>query len=408
MFSLKNYQAKIKLLFLPFAFVAVVSFALLAHYNSPLGQLSGNEEGVGAKDKNSLEIPNNIFSFSSDVSYEDFFPDFSSKLKVYLYEPRPDAEDKDKNFEVVLLFDNNRRKIVSSGEKLYLFYDNGYKLSDNPTDLWFSVCYKLPNIANVIIGAGYNDQNNNICKIERSFEITACELEPKEPEPKTDDGFLCLKNAIFLGPDLYLDICEKESQKSQLSRLLLSSNDTYFVKQGALLVFREGKWQLAENNIDTKDYSLFRVSSLNQNNLEIDYWKKGESDRRKIKLAKLSSGSALHISDDFITDLSIRTKKQVSCKIQGQRIILTEKDFLYKKDGKWKKGALDNFEKGGDLSEFFLFEKLELTPSSKVFIGYLFNHDKTQVARVEKKIVRKSSDPSQEKGLNNKQNRKRR
>ena len=403
MFILKNHQTKIKWMFLLLAIIAGGAVVFLLHYTSPLSNLPGKvEEAVSNKVKNSLEVPNNIFPLAQGGAYEDCFPDFSGKLKVYANEPRPDAQNKTKNLEVALLSEN-KRKAVQGDEKFYLSYNNGYKFADGPTDLWFSVCHKQPNIAKVTVGSRYKDQNNNIRDIEKTFDLTVFEQEPSEQG--LDDGFSSLKNAIFLGPDLCMELSAR-GDKSQCSRLILPSKEILFVKPGALFIFNESKWQIAEN-ANTNGYSLFRISSLTQNNIDIEYWKKGEVGCKRVKLTKPAPGNALHVTDDFISDLCIRTKKQVSCKVQGQRMILTEKDFLYKKEGKWKKGIQSDIEKGEDISEFFLFDKLELSPFSKVFVGYLFNREKTQMAKVEKKIIRKPSDLSSDKRANLRLNRKR-
>ena len=399
MFILKDFQARIKRLFLILFIALCLMGAILSYYNSPIEIFQKKEIQALKKEAVALKISDMAFSSPDVFSSDESFPDFSTKLKVFLHEPRPDSEIKDNTLEVSLFSDNKSRKI-SSHEKLYLTYDNGYKFSDSPTSCWLDIDYTPPDIAKISACASFNDPNNNLSTTEKFFEITASEKELKDLEMKEDEGFLSLKNAIFLGPDLFLDLCEKDKETPRLNRLIFPSNQIFFVKKGDFLIFKEGKWQVPEN-IDTKDYSLSRITSINQGILEIDYWKKGEIGRIKIKLIKPSQGNALHINDDFISDLSIRTKKQVSCKIQGQRMVINEKDFLYKKGGIWKKGSLSELENKEDLSEFFLFEKLELTPAVKNFIGYVFNQDKTQMVKVEKKIVKKLAEAQPDKGSNN-------
>lgn len=410
MFILKDYLYRTKLLLLLFFLLSILGVGLFIYLISkPAGaaiKINNNAAVKDQKEKFSIEISDNFFSSPKNFSLDEYLPDFSGKIKVILNELRPDALPGEKNLEMILL-SNKSSKVISSGEKIFLSNDNGFNFSESPTDLWISTSLSSPNSSKITFGAKYLDQNNTLCEKEKRFDLAILDCEINEAILRADEGYLSLKNAIFLGPDLFLDLCDQNRDKAQLSRLIFPSKDSCFIKNGDLLIFKEGKWQVALES-DTKEYSLARVSLLNPNALDIDYWKKGERGRAKIRLAKPAAASNLHVNDDFISELNVRTKKQVSCKIQGQRIILTEKDLLYKKDGIWKKGILTDFENRNDIAEFFLFEKLDVTPGVKTFVGYLFNPDKTQMARVEKKIVKKISEPQADKAAKIRQVKKRR
>lgn len=408
MFILKDYLSRTKLLLSLFVFSSLIAFGVFFYFNGSSKQARIIEEKPLVKEiknKYSLDISDKAFSSQKSFSLDEFFPDFSNKIKLIMEEIRPDSVEKEKNLEMILLSDNIS-KMISSGDKIYLAYDNGYKISESPTNLWLLISQMAPNSSKVTLGTKYLDQNSISCEKEKSFDLATAEREINEAALRDDQAYLSLKSAIFLGPDLSLDFKDKDKEKAQLNRLIFSSNESCFIKNGDFLVFKEGKWQIAQD--DTKEFSLAKVSMLNPNSLDIDYWKKGERGRARIKLNKPSPGSGLHVNDDFISELNVRTKKQVSCKIQGQRIVLTEKDLLYKKEGIWKKGILSDFENRNDVSDFFLFEKLEVSPGSKTFVGYLFNPDRTQMAKVEKKIVKKISEPQTDKVSKIRQVKKRR
>ena len=405
MFNLKSFRNKSRALFYLFIIALLIATMIIWYINIPIKCFQKKEISLFKMEPKGLTIDANTFC-DSGLCNEVFFPDFSNKLQVWFHEPRPDEENKEKYLEVMLLSDN-KSKIILSGDKLYLLFDQGYKFSEKPTNFWLLFIYQYPNVVRVTMKARYMETDETIVTKEEHFELIVLEHDYKMLSMSEDNAFLSLNKAICLGPDLFLDICEKEKEHSQLQRLIFPSNETCYVKSGDLLIYKDSRWQL-QDNLDTKGYPLARINSFNVSGLDIDFWGKSEKIKRKIVLQKPSKGTTLHVSDDFISELNIRTKKQVSCKIQGQRIIINENDLLFKKKGIWKKGSLSDFESQEEASEFFIFEKLDFVAKEKSFVGYVFNGDKTQVVKIEKAITKKISNQQPNKVINSQQNRKRR
>ena len=360
---------------------------MLLYINLPVKNFQKKEVKLSANKHESLAISDKAFSVKG-LGANALFSDFSKKIELGLYDPRPDESRKQKFIEVKLQSDKETR-VISSGEKIYLYYDRGYKFSKVPTEFWLMFSSINSNNVNVVVRACYKDVEGNDLSKEESFELVASTQGLNLLSDSEEEEVLALKNAIYLGPDLFLDMCDKDNGHSHLHRLMFLSNDMCHVKKGDHLIFKEGKWQVAGRGIDTKSYSLARVNSINDKGLEIDCWKVGKVKKYKIILNKANHGTTLRVGEDFITELNVRTKRQISCKIQGQRVIINEKDLLYKKEGIWKKGSILDFENQKDATEFFIFEKLDAVSPVKSILGYVFNNDKTQVVKVEKNIIKK-------------------
>jgi hypothetical protein len=387
-------------LFLTYSFIAA---GIILYINNPVAPL----EKVGSLDKKkknkAIEIsPGSLFLPSS--SFLPSFPDLSNKIQISCWEPRPDSEKKEKCFELFLLSDGSS-KLISSNDKVFLCYDKSLKFSETQTNFFLNLMPLRSDMVKVVVRGAYRTPDGRDKIEESSFEVKIHDQD-NQSSNKEEEDYLSLKSALFLGPDLSLDLSEKTKSLSQLNRLIFPSKNILYVKEGDILLYVNNKWLLKDKDDDTKKYSLARVS-LTSSVLDLDFWKKGEIKKRVIKLSKSLPATTLRVSDDFISELNIRTKRQVSCKIQGQRIVIKEKDLLYKKEGLWNKGSLNDLETINDATEFFIFDKLNILPESKNFTGYLFNNDKTQVVKVEKNILKKLTNHQISKNAKTLQNKKR-
>jgi hypothetical protein len=373
---------------------------VLYYVNSPVNFLEKGHTLNEKKKKKALEIPANIFPLSSLSLPSNL--GLSDKFQITSFEPRPDEGKKEKYFEVTLLSDNSS-KVALPNEKIFLYYDQNLKFAAAETDFYLKLASLNKDVVKVTAIGAYKTLDGRDKINETSFEVKI--LEPANSSLSEEEDFLSLKKAIFLGPDLSLDLLDKTESHRQLNRLIFLSKNTLYVKEGDILVYKDNKWKLKEEE-DTTCFSLAKISLCNSS-LNIDFWKKGEIKKKVIILNKSLPATTLRAGDDFITELNIRTKKQVSCKIDGQRVIVKEKDLLYKKDGLWNKISLTGLENIKDASEFFIFEKLNISPTTKNFIGYLFNNDKTQIVKIEKNLMKKPPPPQQEGKNSSKQKRRR-
>lgn len=347
------------------------------------------EKPAQQKPLEKLTISKDLFGMGGSLPLPPL-PDISNQLQIFTYDPRPDEDRKEKYYEIHFTStdkSNTNIQKANPHEQIFLCQDGGIKISDKPTNFYFSFVPLQQNIVSISVIGKYTNETG-LHEIKKYFELQAKE-DFLSSEPSCEElDFFSLTQGIFLGPDLSLDISSQSSSSNNvLNRLLFPTQKSLFIKPGDILIFKDNRWQLA-GDTPTSPYSLARVASLKNSCIELDFWKSGIDKKRKIKLSKSESEIPLHISDDFISELNIRTKRQVSCKIAGQRMLIKEKEVLYKKDGLWKRGKLSDLEKINEASEFFVFDKLNVSPKDNVFIGYLFNKDKTQVKKIEKHILK--------------------
>ena len=151
-----------------------------------------------------------------------------------------------------------------------------------------------------------------------------------------------------------------------------------------MLIWKEGKWQITDG--DSQNYPLAYIKFISSNAIEVEAWDKGE--RKKYKFAILMQ-SSLPVSGkamELISNIRLRTQKQISCLIGGQRMVLREWDWVIKKEGRWKivKSIedLDNLQNNPQIEEFFYFKKVVKKNGSKNLLGYRFNQMGTHMVGV--------------------------
>ena len=166
-----------------------------------------------------------------------------------------------------------------------------------------------------------------------------------------------------------------------------------FFGDGDFFIWKDNKWVVIKDLKQTASYSLAQIKPVNSKSFRVDFWPKKAKTKATLILNKSHRISPLNIRNDFISDIRMRTQKQVSCKIEKQRFIIREKDVLFKKDGKWKIEKFYSFKKilkeNKINSEFFVFDCIKRIGTKKIFKGYVFNKNRTQVLKIEKDISKR-------------------
>ena len=391
LFFLNAFHSKKKYLALLLGLVAIFIGSYLFLLEKPINiedNLNSQKE-----EKEVFSIPEILGKslFLKPLTIEPSFPDLSNQMQIWVYEARPD--DEAKNYLEIMLLSERQCRVIKSGEVIYLNYDNGYFFSDTPTSFWITPSLISSKIIKVKIGATYFDINNEKKEKEEYFELIAENQSFKDLKELSEDTFFSLKEAIWLGPDLFLEIYGNNVEKelSKKNRLIFSSGETHFIQEGDILVYKEGAWHSDFCCDDTKIYPIARIATISKNRaIEIDVWLADEIKKNTVTIFKESPPSSFRASEDFITDINVRTQKQISCTIGRQRFIIKEKDILIKKKDLWKKVKFSDFKNLADADEYFVFDSLNAAYPSKVFGGYLFNKDRTQVIKIEKNITNKT------------------
>lgn len=387
-FSLKAFYKQKRLLFLALLLITISISAIYLFVGQSFTILQYPKDKSVDQKLKPLKI-DEILGDSISISQGSFdlsFSNLTDQIKVWIHEARP-GDLKNKHY-LEVAFHDKTSKIVSFEDKIFLKYlpeINSYEFSSEPTDVWFVPYFKEG--VTIKLFAKYILDGKEIIKEE---EIKLKALESEKMDFPNDEAFTSLKEAKWIGSDLFE---EMYGEKKNLKQRLLANGYIFEVGKDDLLINKDGRWQIGAA---MDGCALARLKSLTANSLEFDFWPKDGFQKRKIELNSAAPSSSITLADDFITDIHLRTQKQVSCRLEKQRIIMREKDLLLKKDGKWKIVRLPQLKKEKNLGEFLVFDSIEIQGNNKLFKGYLFNKDRTQVVKVQKEIVHRK-DPLQRK-----------
>ncbi|KPK33127.1 MAG: hypothetical protein AMS24_02105 [Chlamydiae bacterium SM23_39] len=324
-----------------------------------------------------------VFFKTKQENFKIFFPKFSKEIQLFLHKARPDEVCN--YFVEIFLIKGGKSRVFTTKEKIYLSYNGCYDFSDAATNFWLSLTILNEDRIKVEMFVDLSFTG----KIEKeSFFLAPIKKEKIFSDNKE---IVSLKDAKWIGADLFLKLLENKDFENKQRLVFSSDKKKYqcFFSVGDLLIYKDGRW-IEGNNYDTKKYSIAKIISFNENSLEIEYWEKDRLGEDKIVILKKNFSETFRIQDQFITDIRIRTKNQISCLLKNRRMVLREKDILLKKDNLWKKISLKNFKENLEEREFFIFDSLEKIGNGIIFKGYYFNKDRTNFYIIKKNIkVRK-------------------
>lgn len=375
--KIKIFKKRMRFFYLLLFFLTSLSYLFIS--SKKIGPFPGKWDG---KKKDPLPIKKDLKFFHSPFYLkqspkEPSFPALDS-IKLFLYQPRPDLFES--NLIEVVLGENKR--VVSLNEKVFLKFDpekSLYTFSEN--DMGFSI--SVDEKGSLYLNASYISINNK--KIDRE-EILDIGFSKGE-EAKFEDRSIVegLEAGKFLAPDLFLKKYGKDKKSIADKYRLLIGKDTLYISNLDFLIKKDGKWRVIEDLKDAENFILARAvvdEGGSPKSLKIDIWPKEGIKKRSITLfEKRGEG----VFKDFISEIRLRTKREVSCLLEKRRVVLREKDILFKKDGRWKIERLSKEKKDG--SELFVFDGVR---DSKFFVGYIFDKDRTRAIEVKKEITNRA------------------
>ncbi len=375
-FSLKVFSRQTRLLYLcliSFALIVFLSYLFIGKDFTVLKYPSINNDQIKTKPQLN-DILGGALNLSP-ASFQFSFLNLEGQMQALLLDTRPDDLKNTKYLELFL--SDKEFKTVAFGEKVFLRYFpevNGYEFSSDPTDIWLLPFYK--DGVNVKIFAKYQLDGKEIKK-EKEIKIKLLE---NEVDPPSSEDYNSLKDAKWIGLDQFEELY---GEKKSFKQRLIINGAIFEVSKGDLLIYKDGRWQ---TGVPSDGCPIAMLNSLTANSLEFYFWPKEVLKKQTIVLSPSSTSPPITLSDEFIADLHLRSLKVISCQVEKQRIIMKEKDLLLKKDGKWKIIKLHQL-KNEKLGDFLVFDSIENDGGAKIFKGYLFNKDRTQVIKIQKKII---------------------
>ncbi len=312
------------------------------------------------------------------------FPNLQGEILFSYDPPRPDGVSQSPCLRVRLKKTAQIRR-VSLPCRLNLQYAPGEKLSfleeESPFWVELSAAYGNQIEAKVYISSPHEE------KIEAGgFLATPQEDGMQTPQEFPEKSpFRLLGEAHWWGPDLFLG---RFQQSPPLHRLELggqANSCLIEVQEGEWLVWREGKWEKSAALIDSQDKPIAKIHSASGKTLILEGW---EGDNHILFSFSPAPGVAFKMrGEDLFSSIRVRSKKQISCMMEKQCVILKTGDWVLKTNGRWKvlrrKEDREAYLNGKIVGELFVFDQIEAKQGQKMICGDLFNPGRTQLVPIQ-------------------------
>lgn len=331
-----------------------------------------------------------ILSFPEAPPYVSF-PDIKSEVEVIAFEARPDSSEK--GMKLALLLKKSReQKNLSLGQQFYLSFRDvqgkpALVFSEEPTPFWLESKEIGTESVGFQVGLDMKGIKTDLAdQKEREFFQVATSFEgPADASDLAKNpSFKILSELKNWGLDLLSRMYHEEEAPKY--RLEIDGSPILFLGMEDLLIFKEGKWSLAEKDSSTEGFPLAKIKAAAPKNLELEGWdEKGKSFL--LTFPYLPGQPMKFHMDQVLLQPRLRTLKQISCQIEKDRLLLKTGDWLTYTGGKWQhlataleKEELKNRIGEGDL---FVFDALLQKNGKKILQGHLFNGARTSAQKVE-------------------------
>lgn len=332
-------------------------------------------------------------------------PDLRNQLVYYGKNGRPDAQAERPILHFA--FSNNTTPMsIPAGERLYLIYDRkktpGQYVGspgNAETSLWIEAT-SHGNEATILVSI--RDENGTIIREPSAHaQFTLQEKEALRTSGRSweigkwrvDGSLLARQKARWMGQDLFLERHGGEEFRSLLGKHRLDFTDeetNYSVYVGVqdCLIWKDDRWQNAQIGKESTNYPLLLVKKIDDRLMNLEMWDvdgKGRIPLTLIRGNEASMGTNLQEQFNF---LGARTRSQYIFEVDGQRVLLSPKDWLLQteEDG-WIKlttpQEVDDYVERKLTGVLFVFDGVVRKEGRQVLMGVVFNAARTEMQEVE-------------------------
>lgn len=304
------------------------------------------------------------------------------------------------------------RRVVESGEKLYLTYDEGsLSFSDGATPLWVRPLALEEGKSALQMGVELISEKGELL-IAQSRTVNVAEKRvPFKKEDLNDPDLIAatasLEGAHWWPPDRLFDryAGEEYGVYRGLERLEILGERVLFSEEGKTFVWKEEKWEEGKEEgcpvAEVIEISPYKMEWEVRDGKGLE-WMRLSFHRERVRPLSIRM-------EDVLTRLRQRTSSRVSCRIDNRAAILKAGDWLFRTERGWhtvktsyEVDAIVKFKLTGEL---FIFDGLEKIDGKEFFCGTLFDSMRTDCQAVRlpiSQIKTLEHSPSTKKGLSSK------
>ncbi len=321
------------------------------------------------------------------------FPLLKDMLIFLENTPRPDHK-KLRDVFVLGLEGSHEKKVFTDGEIVYLDCSSENEISfsevispfyfipkfkeNNELDIEFTIDFKGDD-GEII----YQDSQNFTLKKKNNF-ATIFHGNMGELGPITD----FLAKVKIYESDLFIQMYGGKSFddiKSSYRICFDNSESPLFIKAGDMFVWKDGR--ISQDIDKTEGLPLIKVTSLDTYKCELSLWD-SEGIYNKVITLQISKPSSNSVKpQDIFLKLNQRTEASVTCQLNNRNVIIRKGDWLLHSKGKFRNlrtyDEVNDFLRYALKGELFIFDGIIKKEGVSLFVGHLFNEERSQAKTIE-------------------------
>ena len=356
-------------------------------------------------------------------------PDLRNEVVFSGKNDRPDIDPSKVLFHLSLKGTGETRSVTAK-ERLYLVYEGDYSrlspqelTSAKPSPLWsdpghsfskgnysFSPDNKpTPLWIELVRGesegvefcTGMMDEQGLL--VTSPAELRYFTLRPQEMQRnpsvgwelggyRVDATLLVRQRARWIGPDLFLEKHGGEDFVNSIGRERIDFLDgaspySCFVRRGDFLVWKESKWIVASESMETEKFPLLVVKKVDEKVMGFELWDNAGKGKLMLSLIRARGQEKMpDLANDF-KFVGAKTWAQFIVESNSQRLLLKPRDWLVFTEEGWQKiestQQVDDYVEHRLTGPLFILEKMVKKNGHQVLVGHLFNSTRTEMQEIE-------------------------
>lgn len=364
-------------------------------------------------------------------------PDLKDQMSLIVPKPRPDLLE---GTLYIKLLETGDISAISPNSKLFLQYksenlclnqnlskmlidefeaiefekENSSKIvynfskNNTPTSLWIEIEDVSPDKESIMLKTCLQT-SENITLYSESFSLAIKNKTSNEwfiDDFKVDASLLTKQQAVWHGKDLFLKLYGGAeytylSEKEKIS-FVDDQGVSYncYLGLGEYVVWKQGRWVEPQHIESTQSLPLLSIKKIDNKFIVLEVSSPFGLTSFNLNLIKYPTFSEeCSVFHKELSYVGLKNWKEAILQdSKGERIVLSEGDWLYRSSNKWKVldslKDIDDYVSGVITAPLFVFQKIQRKGGSYLLKGTLFNSFRTYFEDIELSLHQDSNDSS--------------
>lgn len=204
-----------------------------------------------------------------------------------------------------------------------------------------------------------------------SFEIGSLRVDPT---------LLARQRVKWVGEDLFLT--RHGNAQTSTHRLDFDVSYSLFIKEGSLLIWKEGMWQVTNSIEEVQNYPLFQIQKIDEKTLHGTIYASDAPLSCPITISKYPELQIPPKAPHLFHYIGSRNLKEWLFEVAGKKVSVKEGDWWLGTDKGWQlldtEESIDAYVERKLTGELFVIESCQRVKGEKMLMGHVFNVSRTK------------------------------